>query len=227
MGFAPPPRKDTADFLVELPTELGQSYWKREKSSLAAPPRSSDDFATAFRNSLGQAARRNRPVDEAQEAWPASFGPTWDKPFAYYVSLNVRRRLLELNGNRTALFYRFLIAGIVGGLTGTLFYDLDYEDFATKYPVGRAEIVSLILRCTSRGDRESTPRPSAETVLVSSSVSSLGTASSFPSCATSRRAAWRRFPRSSTDATSSTSTETPTSFRPRRTSWRTASSTGR
>ena len=73
-----PPRKDTADFLVELPTEVGQGYWDQAAADpdVVSPLRSSDQFEQAFATSDEEVARRAAAEpDYGDTPWPDFFKP--------------------------------------------------------------------------------------------------------------------------------------------------------
>lgn len=136
LGFRIPPRKDAADFLVEVQTSFGLEYFQQEAHR--APPLSADDFAAAFERIRPSYQAIPPTADNGDDqadvtVFPDYFRIEFPRSRLFYAYVVAGRRVREIRGNSKVPVAKFATACIVGVATGTLFFDLDYDDYLTKY----------------------------------------------------------------------------------------------
>eukprot|EP00635_Sarcinochrysidales_sp_CCMP3193_P013333 CAMPEP_0118911282 /NCGR_PEP_ID=MMETSP1166-20130328/13044_1 /TAXON_ID=1104430 /ORGANISM="Chrysoreinhardia sp, Strain CCMP3193" /LENGTH=1491 /DNA_ID=CAMNT_0006850763 /DNA_START=64 /DNA_END=4539 /DNA_ORIENTATION=- len=134
--LSPPKRKDVADFLVEITSseELAATYCD-------AGAKLVDDFPAAYREFSPHYARMIQDLQVPYESsdkkkkyeWTEFYRVEFTKPLTYYWVACLRRKVLELKYNPAYVKTRFLQAFIMGIFTGTLFYQLTHDEFATKF----------------------------------------------------------------------------------------------
>jgi len=140
LGYVVPERKDEADFLVEVTAAVGRSY--HPSPSLY----SADDFARAFDDHQQRSVKEEEDEqdddeqdddeeddDEEDAEWPAEYRIEFPLSFGFYARANAARKLREIRGRPSFTASKFVTAAVVGVATGTLFYDLDYGDYRTKF----------------------------------------------------------------------------------------------
>ncbi|KAJ8612589.1 hypothetical protein CTAYLR_009793 [Chrysophaeum taylorii] len=111
LGFLLPDRKDPADFLVEIPA-------------------AADDLAKAC-----EAPAFLLSEEEDEEEWPSYLRIEFPRSRLFYTIGCAARQIREIRGNPSMRLSKLVTATIVGLATGTLFYDLDYDDYKTKYGI--------------------------------------------------------------------------------------------
>jgi len=149
--LVPPPRKDVADFLVEITSslELARGYCdldrgEKEDAASSSPKKQqipdyleAGYYATAYRETSPHYARMLGELEHAfagaDASWTASFSQEFTKPLSYYWFACLRRKVVELKSNPGYVKSRFFQAFCMGLFTGTLFFQLNHGEFATKF----------------------------------------------------------------------------------------------
>lgn len=141
VGYRAPARKDVADFLVEVTTPEGRAYAIRD-----GVPLSADQFAAHFRNDqLYAAILEGLEEPPRAVAWSEFHTREFTESLAYYVKWNVWRRIREVKGAPSLVRARLIQAVGVGAVVGTLYYDLDYKDYSSKFGLCFTIIIYLAL----------------------------------------------------------------------------------
>jgi ABC-type multidrug transport system ATPase subunit/ABC-type multidrug transport system permease subunit len=137
LGFRCPPRKDVADFLVEVTTPMGSGYRipasQRYAAGIPDPPRTTDEFVRAFQ----QTEIYESMVDKMEA--PPSFAP-WLRRQRHEFSngwfrstwLCLQRQIKITARDRVFLRGRVMQVLLMGVMAGTLFYQLDAHDWSDK-----------------------------------------------------------------------------------------------
>jgi len=137
LGFRCPPRKDVADFLVEVTTPMGSDYiipaFQRYVAGIPDPPSTTDEFVRAFQ----QTEIYESMVDNMEA--PPSFAP-WLRRQRHEFSngwfrstwLCLRRQAKITARDRVFLRGRVMQVLLMGVMAGTLFYQLDAHDWSNK-----------------------------------------------------------------------------------------------
>lgn len=140
MGFECPPRKDVADYLQEVTTEEGHMYQipdhDRFSKDLAAPPTTTKGFVERWQQTAEYAAMQDSLVENWVEQpslveMEKEFVNSWWASFRLCLA-----RMIKLV-KRDPVFSKARIVQqlIMGTLVGSLFYNLDYDDFRSRYSV--------------------------------------------------------------------------------------------
>lgn len=137
LGFRCPPRKDVADFLVEVTTPMGADYIipasQRYAAGIPDPPSTTDEFVRAFQ----QTEIYEGMIDNLES--PPSFTP-WLKRQRHEFSngwfrstwLCLQRQAKITGRDRVFLRGRVVQVCLMGVMAGTLFYQLDAHDWSDK-----------------------------------------------------------------------------------------------
>ena len=134
--LAPPPRKDVADFLVEITSseELATTYCTNasQKVDITALPAQYRETSDHYKQILADLDVPTFSEDQPFP-WTTVYAEEFTKPLTYYWFVCLRRKVIELHYNPAYLKTRFGQALGMGIFTGTLFYQLDHDEFATKF----------------------------------------------------------------------------------------------
>lgn len=140
MGFYCPPRKDVADYLQEVTTDEGNMYLmpegERAAQGLPPAPTSTAGFVECF--------QKTEEFKHMQAQLVADWIPQpqlaeMEKEFVNSWSASFRLCLVRMVKliKRDPIFSKARIVQqiVMGLLVGCLFYQLDYDDFASRYSV--------------------------------------------------------------------------------------------
>ncbi|KDO26429.1 hypothetical protein SPRG_08232 [Saprolegnia parasitica CBS 223.65] len=121
LGFVCPPRRDVADFLLDLGTR--EQYVSATESLVV--PTSADDFAVCFRNSAIFSEHENHVLGALEIHHHVAEFPRYRQSF-WDGSVTVMKRQLILTFRNTAFIQgRVSMVLIMGLLYGLIFYDMD------------------------------------------------------------------------------------------------------
>ncbi|KAJ8600497.1 hypothetical protein CTAYLR_010063 [Chrysophaeum taylorii] len=146
IGILAPPRKDVADFLVEITSsrELVRSYSASGRRSRAT------DFPKEFMESeyyrsMCAALDENKKDSTHVNDWGEYYSTEFTEPFSYYVAKCLERNLVLLKKGPEYLKVRFGQATVMGIFTGTLYYNTPYDDFTSIFGLIFSALMYLAL----------------------------------------------------------------------------------
>ncbi|GBG26263.1 ABC transporter G family member 40 [Hondaea fermentalgiana] len=143
LGYACPKYKDPADYLQELPTNLGENYI-REDVDRASVPRTSEEFAACFRESEHFANMRdysNAPskkyndpsLHDVESAIMKS--PKFMKSWPELTGVVFWRQFKVLSRNKTFMIARIIQNVVMGLLMGLFTLQLPFNQYYIKTAV--------------------------------------------------------------------------------------------
>lgn len=131
IGIAPPPLKDVADFLVEVTSSIELA---KEYCTVGRPGNDVFDYSARYlETDYAKTIRAQLDAEATAYKWGPYYSKEFTEPISYYMKACLRRQILEVQKNSAYLKTRFGQAIAMGIFTGTLYWDLDYDDFGSKY----------------------------------------------------------------------------------------------
>ena len=95
----------------------------------------------------GRRPTRELAAEHAASLEPGDWSPgeraAFERPPIYYVGLCVRRKCREVRGDPAMYVSKLVSTTIVGLATGTVFRDVAYADFGTKYGLAFSAVVTI------------------------------------------------------------------------------------
>ncbi|CBN79954.1 pleiotropic drug resistance transporter [Ectocarpus siliculosus] len=138
LGMTCPPRKDEADWLVELTGEAGNEYRTDIETAggLARAPVTSAEFHARWRESEGgkaidQELRTAGSLDEAP--WPALYQRRYPKSWWYHQKLCFEKKSMLMLRDKPYMKSQIMSALVMGLIVGSIFYDLGLSDANAKF----------------------------------------------------------------------------------------------
>lgn len=148
VGLEPPPRKDVADFLVEI---TSSAELRAEYCTLGEGRKPVNDLPACFTvDTCPEWAAMTAKFDEEKPAvgatdWGPYYSTEFTKPMKYYLALCLRRTLIVMKLNPAYMKTKFGQAVFMGIFTGTLYYQVDYDDFSSKFGLCFSALMFLAL----------------------------------------------------------------------------------
>lgn len=133
IGLQLPTRKDVADFLVEI---TSSAELRAEYCSLSDGQKPPSDLHAKYvevcPSYTEMMTRLNDKITAVQE-WGKYYSNEFTEPVSYYMKLCLHRNLVVMKMNPAYMKTKFGQAFVMGIFTGTLYYELDYDEYTSKF----------------------------------------------------------------------------------------------
>lgn len=133
IGLQLPRRKDVADFLVEI---TSSAELRAEYCSLSDGQKPPSDLHAKYVEVCPSYTEMGTRLDEkytADTSWGEYYSKEFTEPVSYYMKLCLNRNLVVTKMNPAYMQTKFGQAFIMGIFTGTLYYQIDYDEYTSKF----------------------------------------------------------------------------------------------
>lgn len=134
ISLVPPDRKDTADFLIEISSSADMRRQYRLPGIKHAPNDLAGEFVDHSEHYANIMSKLDVP-ETTENNWGGYYGKEFNLPVWYYTKLCLRRNIRVLSLNPAYVKTKGFQAVIMGIFTGTLYYQLKYDEFSSKFGI--------------------------------------------------------------------------------------------
>ncbi|CAM9251648.1 unnamed protein product, partial [Laminaria digitata] len=140
LGLTCPPRKDEADWLVELTGSAGEVYRadpaERMALGLGKVPVTAEEFHAKWLQSDGGKAVEKELAGKGEldgTKWDAVHRHRYPKSWWYHMKLCLQKKHMLLMRDTAYIKSQIMSALVMGLIVGSIFYDLDLDDANAKF----------------------------------------------------------------------------------------------
>eukprot|EP00904_Undaria_pinnatifida_P014208 jgi/Undpi1/9918/HiC_scaffold_28.g12372.m1 len=140
LGLSCPPRKDEADWLVELTGTAGESYRadpaERMALGLGKVPVTAEEFHAKWLESDGGKAIEKELAGKGEldgAEWDAEYREKYPKSWWYHMKLCLNKKQMLMLRDTAYMRSQIMSALVMGLVVGTIFYDLDLDEANAKF----------------------------------------------------------------------------------------------